>query len=1137
METSSTEISWRRGFWALVTTQFQSAASDNAYKFLIIFLIAASDLPRERRDLLIPLVAALFALPFVLFSMLGGYLADRYSKRSVAIAAKAGEVAMTVVAAAGLASGSLPLQLTAMFLVSTAAALFSPAKYGLLPEILPAKLLSWGNGIVSLGTFVASIAGTIGGAWLAAGFAGRQWITGLLLVGTSLIGLAVSFAIDGRPAADPGRRFRFNFLADLAAEWREIRRDRVLALAMVGSTYFFFLAALLQLAVVSYGTDILGLGPDRHGWLQAALALGIGFGSLAAGYLSGHKIEYGLIPLGSIGITVFGLLLYQPELGLAGMSIDLAFLGFFGGFFIVPVNALLQHRPAPERKGAVIAVSNFLAFVAIFLAAGVNYLLAGPLGLEAPSIFLWSSLLTLGATVYVIALLPDALLRLILWFATHTVYRIRVEGRNNVPEKGGALFVSNHLSFVDALLLLASTDRRIRFIMHQDFYERRLIRPFARMMEAIPISSKFRPRDMLRSLRRASEALQAGRVVCIFAEGQITRTGQILPFRRGMERIMKGVSAPIIPVHLDGIWGSIFSFERGRFFWKLPRRVPYTVTVSLGRPLPSTASPFEVRQAVQELGSEAYLHRAAKMLPLSRAFIRAARRHPFRFAMADGSGELRAGTVLARAIYLARRLEPVWRGQEMVGILLPPSLGGALVNIAALLSGKVPVNLNYTVSNATLESCARQCALETVVTSRTFLERVPVEPPARAVWIEEMAAAPRLSERLAALAIAGFFPPSLLERAVGRRGHPRVDDLATVIFSSGSTGDPKGVMLTHRNVGANLEQLGQVFALSARDRLLGILPFFHSFGFTGTLALPLALGVGVVYHPNPFDAGSIGALVRRHAVTFLLATPTFLQTYMRRIDPEDFGSLEYVLVGAEKLQERVATAFEDRFGIRPLEAYGCTECAPAVTVNTRDFRAAGFRQVGGKRGKIGHPLPSVSVRIVDPSTFEPRGVDEPGLLLVRGPNVMKGYLGQPEKTSEVLRDGWYITGDIAAVDEDGFLSITDRLSRFSKIGGEMVPHVHVEEKLHELSETTDQSFAVVGVPDDRKGERLVVLHTLPEERLVACLEKLAQSDLPNLWIPRAGAFFRIKALPYLGTGKLDLRRIRELALEFSAKAE
>jgi acyl-[acyl-carrier-protein]-phospholipid O-acyltransferase/long-chain-fatty-acid--[acyl-carrier-protein] ligase len=324
--------------------------------------------------------------------------------------------------------------------------------------------------------------------------------------------------------------------------------------------------------------------------------------------------------------------------------------------------------------------------------------------------------------------------------------------------------------------------------------------------------------------------------------------------------------------------------------------------------------------------------------------------------------------------------------------------------------------------------------------------------------------------------------------------------------------------------------------LHADDRIMGILPFFHSFGFTGTLCLPAATGIGVVFHPNPLDSRVIGALVNKYAVTMLLATPTFLNAYTRRCTPEDFGSLRFVMAGAEKLPDRISQAFEDHFGIRPHEGYGCTECSPAVTVNTIDFRAASFRQVGAKRGSIGHPLPGITVKIVDPDTLQPVGVDEPGLLLVRGPNIMRGYLNKPEKTAEVLRDGWYNTGDVARMDEDGFLRITDRLSRFSKIGGEMVPHIKVEDILQELAGATEQTFVVTAVPDEKKGERLVVLHTLDETPLEECLEKLGKSDLPALWRPRKDQFLRVETLPYLGTGKLDLRKARGLALEMMQRA-
>jgi acyl-[acyl-carrier-protein]-phospholipid O-acyltransferase/long-chain-fatty-acid--[acyl-carrier-protein] ligase len=937
------------------------------------------------------------------------------------------------------------------------------------------------------------------------------------------------------PAAAPEKKFRANFVAELGKQMRLMRPDRPLWLAVLGNTYFWFLGTLFLQTVLVYGKDILNLSPSRIALLDAALALGIGLGSLLAGYLSGNKIEYGLIPLGALGMTVMAALVGGIPHTFYSALVVLAALGIFGGFVAVPVNALIQHRPAASNKGGIIAAANLLSFIAGAAASVVYFALTRFGHLHSPGVFLAGAVFTLAGTVYVLYLLPDWFLRLLLFFLTHTLYRIKVIGRDNIPEKGGALFVSNHMSFVDVLLLLASTDRPIRFLMFQGIYDQPIVKPFAKMMGAIPISSELRPREMIRSLRAASDAIRNGEIVCIFAEGQITRTGQLLPFRRGMERIMKGVDAPIVPINLHGIWGSIFSFERNRFLWKFPRRIPYPVTVSFGQWLPADAPAVEIRRAVQDLQTAAFAADYKPRLTLDQTFVHTCRRYPWRFAAADGRvPKVRFVGMLSKTIFVARRLSLLWKGQEMVGIVLPPSVGGALVNYAAALLGHVPVNLNYTANNEVIASCARQCNLQTVITSRAFLERFPnMQIPGKTILLEDALDSPRFSEKLAALLLAWTFPYRLLKRALAARPQG-AEDLATVIFSSGSTGDPKGVMLTHRNIYANIRQVTQVFMLGGKDKVLGILPFFHSFGFTATLWMPAAHGIGVVFHANPLDAKSISALVSKYSVTFLVATPTFLQAYMRRCSPEHFGSLQYVMVGAEKLPERVALAFEDIFGIRPLEGYGCTECSPVVAVNGRDFRAPGFRQVGARRGTIGQALPGVSVRIVDPETMEPLPPGKPGMLLVKGPNVMKGYLGRPEKTAEVLINGWYITGDIANMEEDGFLTITDRLTRFSKIGGEMVPHIKVEDKLHELAGATEQVFAVAAVPDEKKGERLVVLHTLSDDKLAPVLEKLTGCDLPALWKPRKDQFFHVDALPYLGTGKLDLRAMKTQAAALAA---
>ncbi len=707
-------------------TQFQGAFNENGLKNLVVFLILGMAMQKADRDRLVLVVGTLFSVPFILFSMTGGFLADRYSKRTVTIWTKFLEMAVMVLAIAGLGWQNLNLEMAAVFLASTQAALFGPSKYGLLPELLPEPLLSWGNGVLELGTFLAVIAGGVSGAFLADFFQSHQGWSGLIFLGLSLRRTAFQSGNRAKFLPPiPTKKFRANPIGDL---WVQGTPDPQGSRALAGR------AGQHVFLVSGRAAD----GEHRVLWQRCPAhqlhayrdSSGRGRDWHRAGQ-SGRGISFqrqGRIRIDSAGLGRHDRVrdsALRAELSFRMCWCCSRLWASAAGFFAVPVNALIQHRPDEKDKGGVIAAANLLSFVGIGGAAGIYYVFQHYTHLSPSSDFSCASLMTVAATVYVLYLLPDALLRLLLWIATHTLYRIHLQGRENVPAKGGALLVPNHVSMVDAVLLIASIDRPIRFLMFKGSYDHPLVKPFAKIMGVIPISSQLRPREMIQSLRTATQALKDGEVVCIFPEGQMTRIGQMLPFRRGMERIVKGVDVPIIPVNLGGVWGSIFSFERGRFLWKLPRRIPYPVTVTFGKPMPATTGAQEVRQAVQELGAEAYHFRKRYMRTLHRSFVQTARRHPFRFAMADGrTPKVTFGKALTRTVFLARRLRSVWRDQKMVGILLPPSVPGALVNLAALLMGKVPVNLNYTASNEVLASCAKQCELKTVITSKAFLERV-----------------------------------------------------------------------------------------------------------------------------------------------------------------------------------------------------------------------------------------------------------------------------------------------------------------------------------------------------------------------------------------------------------------------------
>ncbi len=553
-------------------------------------------------------------------------------------------------------------------------------------------------------------------------------------------------------------------------------------------------------------------------------------------------------------------------------------------------------------------------------------------------------------------------------------------------------------------------------------------------------------------------------------------------------------------------------------------------------------------------------------LILPRKFLRMCRRRMRRAKVADSTGvELSGAGLLTRTLVVRRllRREVLAEDERNVGVLLPPSVGGLVVNAALAVDGRVAVNLNYTVTSEVMNDCIRQCGIRHVLTSRRVMERFNLILDAKVLYLEDFLGKVTLGDKLASAAAAWLAPIGWLERRLGldKLGP---DDLLTIIFTSGSTGRPKGVMLTQQNVASNVAAIDQIVRLADDDVLLGILPLFHSFGYTVTMWTVLSLPPKGIYHYSPLEAREVGKLCRRHGATIMIATPTFLRSYLRRCDPEDFAQLDVVFTGAERLSPELAQAFEERFGVHPVEGYGATETAPVVSANVPPSRAQSKQFEGVKEGTVGRPLPGIEVKCVDLDTGEDLGPNRSGMLLVKGPNVMQGYYGRPDLTAEVMREEpagkgdsphlperpegcfaqmgtvpfsrWYITGDVAEIDDEGFIKITGRISRFSKLAGEMVPHIRVEEAIGQVLklDEDDLRIAVTSVPDPKKGERLVVLYTELSQTPEQICQRLAAGGLPPLWTPSPDSFRRVEAIPVLGTGKLDLRRVKDVALaEFS----
>ena len=710
------------------------------------------------------------------------------------------------------------------------------------------------------------------------------------------------------------------------------------------------------------------------------------------------------------------------------------------------------------------------------------------------------------------------------------IYRVAATGVEHLPA-GGFLLLPNHITWVDAIVLMLASPRPIRFIIDEGVYRNRFLHPVLRAVGCIPIT----PRKAKDAMRDAAAKIRAGEIVCLFPEGELSRSGSLLRLRRGYEIIARQAEAPVVPVWLDRLWGSIFSFQGGRFFTKWPRAVPYRVMVAFGKPLPAEAADIAtVREELLKIGEFCYSQRPILRGHLAQACLRGLKRNPFRIAITDGldNTSLSRGKLLGVAVALSRHLRRTCP-ERRIGIVLPPGKGGVVANLAVVFAGKIPVNLNFTSARDSIESAKEQAGLSTIITARILAKRLEDFPwTPQVIHLDEIL--PKMKRAIVGWWLLGLVMPSgMLARVLNL---PRIGDRAEAIllFTSGSSGKPKGVALTHRNILANVSQFAVMLDAKKDDVMLASLPFFHSFGCTVTLWYPLIEGVRTASYPNPLEAGKIASLVERQAVTVMLATPTFLRAYLRKAEPPQLRSLRLLITGAEKLPDELAKAFEARFGKEVLQGYGLTETSPVVSVNLPEPKATKAGQTVqpcNRLGSTGKLLPGMAAEIRDADTDRKGSLHDTGMLWLRGPNIFEGYLDAPEKTAEVLRDGWFKTGDIGRFDEDGFLYIEGRLSRFSKIGGEMVPHETIEQKVVSVLPTGEHServIAIVGVADAAKGEALVLLSSVDLDlpRLRAALSEIG---VPNLWIPKSVR--RVDAIPVLASGKLDLGRCKALAEE------
>lgn len=714
------------------------------------------------------------------------------------------------------------------------------------------------------------------------------------------------------------------------------------------------------------------------------------------------------------------------------------------------------------------------------------------------------------------------------------LYNVRVRGAERVPAQGGALIVSNHLSYVDVFALQLACPRPIRFVGHEEFPRRSVFFRFVyKLTGTIPVS----PSNALDTVRRVSHALKAGELVLIFPEGGISRTGHLMKLQRGFEMMARKAGVPVVPVAHDGLWGSLFSFSDNKYLLKSPRIMRTAVCVAWGEPIPADqADAAAVRQALLDLGCEAFEQRPQLKRHLGAEIVRRLGRRPERLVMVDrtaGRRELRAAQFFAAAAALSRHLRKTVP-ESRVGIVLPPGAGASIANLAVLCAGKVPVNFNFTAGRSALEASLRISGVKTIISADAVRAKVAAFPwPERTLdlsgTIKEIGGKRALLPWLLA---AWLLPNQVLPLLLGL---PKRGDRAEagLLFTSGSSGEPKGVPLTHRNILANCWQFSTLSIFPPDSVMLSCLPVFHSFGFTVNMWYPLLRGCRSVTVPSPLETKKIIDAIREEEVSVMVGAPTFMRPILKKAESADLKSLQILVSGAEKLPMDLYEGFRDKFHLEIMQGYGMTEASPGTNVNQPDpisATATATEQLGKRLGSVGRMMAGMTARVLNPETREVLPPGETGVVAFRGANLFEGYLDDPKKTAEVFLNGWYITGDLGHFDEDGFLFIEGRISRFSKIAGEMVPHGTVEQKLIEafaLDQGDGYALVVMGIPDPGKGEQLVLLTASDAVTDDSVKEKLGAAGVPNLWIPKV--VVRVQKIPVLGTGKLDLKGCKDLA--------
>jgi len=1126
-----------RRFLPLFITQFLGAMNDNLFKSALVMLMTYQLAQAAGVDgpLMVTAAAGVFILPFFLFSATAGQFADRYDKARLVQHVKAAEIVIMIGAASAFFSQNIWALMAVLFLMGAQSSVFGPVKYAILPQHLRTDELIAGNAMVEAGTFLAILIGTIvGGLLILTG--GGVLLVSAIVITTAVLGYAASLFIPQAPAMDKSLKVDFNIAASTVRLLRHAASRRDVFLAILGISWFWLVGATFLSQFPTFAKNTLNGDEGVVTLFLSTFSIGIAAGSLVCGKLLKGEVTAKYVPFGAILMTVFMVDLYFASMqvlvlagtgdALAGVgaflsqptgmriTVDLLMIAMSGGIYIVPLYAILQSRGDKTHRSRDIAANNIVnALFMVVSALVIAALLAG--GMTVPGVFMTVAIANAGVAIYICKLLPDELIKAALVWVFRMAFRAEIKGLENWKAAGDkAVIVVNHASFLDGVLLAAFLPEKPMFAINTHMAKRWWVKPFLTLFEAFRMdpTKPFGTKALIK-------AVAQGKKCVIFPEGRVTETGGLMKVYEGPALVADKADADILPIRIDGAEFSMFTRLAGtvrrRWFPKItitilaPRRL--TVNGTLKGSRRRAHAGMELYDVMSDLMFETRRTRQT----LFDALLDARAIHGARTLVLEDVARtpVSYGKLVSSSIALGRKLACMTGKGASVGVLLPNSVGAAVTFFALQAVGRVPAMLNFSARAGNMTAAIETAQINVLLTSKAFVEAAGLQttiealaPHCKIVWLEDVRKKIGGLEILSAVLFAAFAPRAWHRGFVNNPDRP-----ATVLFTSGSEGTPKGVVLSHDNLLANRYQLSARIEFNPTDTVFNALPLFHSFGLTSGLLLPVLAGVRTFLYPSPLHYRTVPELVYDTKATIVFGTDTFLSGYARAANPYDFFKVRYVCAGAERVRDETRQVFMDKFGLRILEGYGATETAPVLSFNT---------PMHFKAGTVGRLLPGIEHKLVSVP-----GIKTGGRLVVRGPNIMKGYL-LADKPGVLVppEDGWYDTGDIVSIDEHGFVIIEGRAKRFAKIAGEMVSLGAVEGLANTL--WSDAHHAAIIVPDPKKGEQVILVSTFKKATRDGFAQAARQAGYGEFMVPKR--VLVVDELPLLGSGKMNYPGVEDL---------